>query len=230
MKTGAASVFAVVAIVLGGCAAVPQVPVALDQHALGAESGRMGVAMAPIPRVDTAFPGAGCLLCMATASVANASLTTHARTLPLEDLPNLKNDIADLLRKKGNDVTVIEEEVDLKKLSNLSSKGPNIAKKDFSPLQQKYHIDKLLVIEITSIGFVRDYSAYIPTSDPRSVLEGAGYIVNLKDHVYEWYVPVKIIKNAEQNWDEPPKFPGLTNAYFQSLETGKDSFLAPFKN
>jgi hypothetical protein len=59
------------------------------------------------------------------------------------------------------------------------------------------------------------------------LLQGVGYIVNLKNNTYEWYLPVLVTKAADQNWDEPPKFPGLTNAYFQALEIGKDSFLRP---
>jgi len=113
-------------------------------------------------------------------------------------------------------------------LSDYGTKGPNIAKKDFSALQKKYKVDRLLVIEIASLGFVRTYSAYIPTSDPKGVLQGSGYIVNLNSNTYEWYLPVNISKSADKNWDEPPKFPGLTNAYFQVLELGKDAFLQPF--
>jgi hypothetical protein len=87
-----------------------------------------------------------------------------------------------------------------------------------------------LVISITSLGFLRTYSAYIPTSPPKGLLEGVGYMVNLKTNNYEWYERVTIIKSADGNWDEPPQFPGLTNAYFQTLELGKDSFLRTFGN
>jgi hypothetical protein len=55
-------------------------------------------------------------------------------------------------------------------------------------------------------------------------------VVNLKTNAYEWFMPVNILKSAEQKWDEPPKYPGLTNAYFQALELGRDSFLKPFGN
>jgi len=85
-----------------------------------------------------------------------------------------------------------------------------------------------LVIDITALGFTRTYSAYIPTSDPKSLLRGAGYMVNLSNNTYEWYLPVVVSKGADRNWDEPPKFPALTNAYFQGLELGKDRFLEPF--
>lgn len=221
-------IIAAIVVFLTGCASAPQQPVSLTHESINSQSGRIGVAMTALPKIDTHLPGADCLLCMAAASIANSSLTTYTKTLSYEDLPKLKIEIANMLRKKGVDVTVIEEDLNVKDLKDFSSKEPNFARKDFSPLSKKYNIDKLLVIDITAIGFIRTYSAYVPTSDPKGQLQGAGYIVNLKNNAYDWYLPVSVVKSADQNWDEPPKFPGLTNAYFQSLEIGKDSFLKPF--
>lgn len=171
--------------------------------------------------------GADCLLCYAAASLATSSLSTHAATLPLEDLPKLKADAAAALRKKGLDVVVIEEDLKLADLPAFSSQQPNTARKNFSSLRDKYKLDKLLVIDITRLGFQRNYSGYVPTSDPKGVIWGSGYIVNLQTHALEWYQPVEILKSAEGKWDEPPKFPGLSNAYFQALELGRDSFIKP---
>lgn len=228
MKISFGLILGAVALITSGCASVPQQPVSLSHNAIGSQAGRIGVAMTALPKHDTRLPGADCLLCLAAASIANSSLTSHTKTLPYEDLPKLKNKVADLLSKKGSNVTVIEEDLDVKSLKDFSSKEPNAAKKDFSPLRQKYNIDKLLVINITGIGFIRTYSAYIPTSDPQALLEGTGYLVDLDNNTYDWYQTVSITKGADQAWDEPPKFPGLTNAYFQALETGKDRFLEPF--
>lgn len=227
MKIRFGLILAVFSIFAGGCASVPQQPVSLSHDAVGAQAGRIGVAMTALPKLDTQVPGASCLLCLAAASMANSSLTAHAQMLPYEDLQKLKNEVATLLRKKGANVTVIEEDLNIKALPDIGANGPNVTRKDFSPLQKKYKIDKLLVIDITALGFIRTYSAYLPTSDPKGMLQGTGYIVNLKNNTYEWYMPVFITKSADQNWDEPPKFPGLTNAYFQALEIGKDSFLQP---
>ncbi len=218
-----------VAIVLGGCATTPQQSVPLDQNTLVSRESRLGVAMTALPKVDTHLRGADCLLCMAVASGVNSTLTPYTQTLPYEDLPKLKNDVAELIRRKGTNATVIAEDLKIDALRDFDAKGPNIARKDFSSLKKQYNIDKLLVIDITAIGMLRTYSAYIPTSDPKGVLEGTGYIVNLSSNTYEWYMPVNVVKSTDNKWDEPPKFPGLTNAYFQALEIGKDRFLKPFE-
>lgn len=221
-------IFLALAFVLGGCAGPKQLPVDLDQDSLATKSGRIGVASTALPKVDTYLPGAGCLLCYAVAAAANSSLTTYANTLPYEDLPKLKDLIADQLRKKGLQVVVIPEDIKIDALEDYKSETPNTARKNYSPLQKKYNIDRVLVVSIQSLGFIRTYSSYVPTSDPKGTLEGTGYIVNLTNNLYEWYLPVNITRSADKNWDEPPKFPGLTNTYFQVLELGKDAFLGPF--
>ena len=216
-------------VLLSACATPPQPPIQLSADSVAGTKGRIGVAMTELPKVETHFPGAGCLLCMATASIANSALTTHTQTLPYEDLPKLKTEIAELLRKKGADVVVIPEPVLVNSLPELrSSNSPNMARKDFASLRQKYQIEKLVVIDIVMLGMLRPYSAYVPASDPKGVLQGTGYLVNLSNNTYEWFLPVNITKSADKSWDEPPKFPGLTNAYFQSIELGRDSFLGPF--
>lgn len=184
--------------------------------------------MTTIPKVDTHFPGAGCLLCLAAASMANSSLTEHTKSLGNEDLADLKNETASLLRKRGAKVTVIAEAIQIDKVPTANLKGPNVAIKDFSAFQKKYDIDKLLVIEITQIGFIRNYSSYIPTSEPKGALVGKGYMVNLASNTYDWFQPVNVLKSADGAWDEPPKFPGLSNAYFQALELGKDEIRKSF--
>lgn len=223
-------VLSIVSIFIGGCVTAPQTPIDLSKDTLTPNSGRVGVAMTALPKVDTHIVGAGCLLCILAANAANSTLTTHAQTLPYEDLPKLKDNISDLLRKRGANAIVIGESIDMESLSDYATDGPNIARKNYAPLKQKYQIDKLLLINVKALGFYRTYSSYFPTSDPKGVFQGTGFIVNLNNNSYEWYLPVDFTKSSDGTWDEPPNFPGLTNAYFQALELGKDSFLKPFKN
>jgi hypothetical protein len=227
MRWNLAAATAVLGIFLSGCAIKPQQPVALNQDALSAKSGKVGVAMSALPKVDTYFPGAGCLLCYAFASASNASLTKHAETLSHDELSALKEDVAAALRKKDVDVVVIKEPVDLKSLPDVRTEVATTARKDFSSLRTKLAVDKLLIIDVPLVGYVRSYSSYVPTSDPKATVTGSSYLVDLKTNTYSWYLPINISRSADGKWDEPPKFPGLTNAYFQALEAGRDSVLKP---
>ena len=215
-------------LVFTGCATAPQQPIAFshDSYANG-KPVKIGVVMTALPKIDTQFPGAGCLLCYVAAATANSTLTSYTHTLTLEDLPNLRAQAVDVLMKKGINAVAIDNNIDITKLPKSHTDGPNLTKKDFSSLKAKYNVDKLLVIDITSLGFVRTYASYIPTSDPKAELSGTGYIVDLSTNTLEWYDPVSVVKSADGNWKEPPKFPGLTNAYYQTIELGKDGFLKP---
>lgn len=230
MSTRRVALVLIIAGLLAACAGVPQAPVPLAKEALSTQGSRIGVAMTVLPKVDSHLPGADCLLCMAFASAANSALTAHFRTLPHEDLPKLKSEIADLLKKKGNEVVLIDADIALDSLPKARAQQPNFAAHDFSALGQKHNVDRLLVVDIHTLGVLRTYSAYISTADPKAVLRGRGYIVNLKSGALEWYAPVEVLKSADTKWDEPPKFPGLTNAYFQALELGRDGFLKPFQD
>jgi hypothetical protein len=216
------------AIVTVSCASVPQPPLSFTQQSVGAQAGKVGVVMTALPKVDTQFPGAFCLLCLATASLANTTLTSYANTLPYEDIPKFKQMVADSLKKRGTDVLLIEESLDLSTLDSSSDSTPNMALKRFGPLQQKYNVDRLVVIDIGALGFERPYAAYVPTGDPKAYLRGSGYLVNLRNNMLEWFYPLNVNKGTDKTWDEPPKFPGLTNAYFQVLEIAKDNLLKEF--
>lgn len=212
---------------LAGCASTPQAPVTFSVTKFADPNIRVGVAMTPPKRADTYFPGANCLLCMAAASAMNSSLTTYTQALPVDEVATLKSEIAALLRKKGATVKIIDEAIDIDGLPKSSLDGTNLAKKDYRQFKTKYDIDKLYVINIQTIGMLRTYSAYFPTSEPKAVITGSGFIVNLADNSYDWFEPINILRAAEGKWDEPPKFPGLTNAYFQAIEAGKDNLKKP---
>jgi hypothetical protein len=229
MRKLLAATLALSILFLGGCAGTPQNVVPLDEAVATFKSGKVGIAMLDIPKPDTQFPGASCLLCLAAASIANSSLTDYVRTLQQDDLPKLKEELATILRNKGSTVVELPSSFSLASLPDSSNKEPNTAKKDFASLSAKYGIDKLILLNVTRVGVVRDYAAYFPTSAPKANIEGLGYLVNLSTNKYEWYQPVSIVKGVDGSWDEAPKFPGVTTAYFEAIELSKDEFLKPFK-
>lgn len=214
---------------LTGCASKPQLPVQLKEGALKPNAGVVGVAMTAVPKVDTQFPGAGCLLCMAAASAMNSSLTDHVRTLPPEDVASLKERAAGLIQAKGAKSVVISTTLQIDALPDFSGTEPNAARKDFRALRDKLQIDKLMVIQVDNIGVHRNYSAYVPTAEPKAVFNGKALLVDLKTNTLEWYHSFNVVKAADGAWDESPKFPRLTNAYFQALEMGKDEALRPLQ-
>jgi hypothetical protein len=217
------------AFFLSGCAGIKQPNVGLSVEKISSPTVRVGVAISPLPKIDTFFPGADCLLCMAAASIANSSLTKYTQTLPNDDLSSLGSEVVELLRKMGADAKLIPENINIDSLAQWNPETVNFAKKNFMPLKEKYGIDKLVFINIYSVGMMRTYASYFPTSTPKASISALGVMVNLNDNTYDWYAPMLVQKATDGDWDEPPKFPGLTNAYFQAVEQFKDGAKKPFK-
>lgn len=218
-------------LILVGCASAPQLPVNLagDYFSGTAKTGRIGVVMAELPKPDTEFPGAGCLLCIAVASGMHSSLTTQVRTLSTDELKPLKADLVTLLKQRGLDAVAIDEPVKVRDLPDFKSAEPNsFSRKDFSALKARHQVDRLLVVDIRSLGVWRSYSAYVPADLPRAVVNGEAYLLDLSTHRYEWLQPIAINRAAEGAWDEPPKFPGLSSAYYQALDSAMDEVKRPF--
>lgn len=214
-------------LILGGCATTPQQPISLAEGAI-IDTSTVGIVVSPIPKTQTAYPGAGCLLCLATASAMNSSLSDHISTLSAEDLKQVSIILHENLEKMGHQPVLIEEPFDVQGLEKLDSKEPDTAKFNFSRYGERYDVDFLLVIQLDFVGVQRNYASYIPKGDPQAVVMGVAYMVNLENHQYLWYKPLQIFQSAEGEWDEPPAFPGMTNAFYQALERAIDAVNEPF--
>jgi hypothetical protein len=216
---------------LAGCASTVQPPVNLapDYFSSGkAKQGRVGVVMAELPKPDTEFPGASCLLCLAVANGMHSTLSKEVQAFSTAELKPLPADVVSLLRKQGLDAVLIDEPLKIEALPDLGGDPLNKSRKSFATVKAKHNVDRLLVIHFTALGVWRSYSAYVPTDVPRAILNGTASMIDLGTHSLEWYLPMSISRAADGNWDEPPKYPGLTNAYYQLLETGMDNVKKPF--
>lgn len=228
MRLSVLGAWGLVVALLGGCAAPVQPPVGLASDYFSARSGRIGVAISELPAPDTAFPGADCLLCLAAASVANRELTTAVASWSTEDLKALKAELVAALSARGQQAQAIDEPLKMDAVPDRKDAEPGFARKDYAALGQRAGVQRLLVVDVGALGAWRNYAAYIPSGPPRAVFKAQAYIVDLATHKLEWYQRFDLARVAEGNWDEPPKFPGLTNAHFQVLEEAKDAIKRPF--
>ncbi|MCP4268330.1 MAG: hypothetical protein GY777_22605, partial [Candidatus Brocadiaceae bacterium] len=181
-----------------------------------------------VPATNMYMPGADCLLCIATAHAMNASLDNVVESWVPDDFSLVESQLVKKLQEKGVAVVPIDGDINLTSLPKYRSEVANSTKHNFSSLAEKYDINQLLFIEIKRIGVVRRYAAYVPTSDPLATIQGVAYLVDLTSNTYKWYMPINLYKAADGNWDEAPEFPGLTNAFFQLVETSREMILREF--
>ena len=211
-----------VGLFLQGCASPPQTPIALNSDFYKPGGGKVVVALSEVPKPDTAFPGADCLLCLGVASAMHSTLTTAVQSWPVDDWLALGPELQGLLKSKGQTVELSATPFKRDAFPQRSDAKPGESRFDFRALKASSGADKALVVRVHALGIWRNYSAYIPTGVPRAVLKGDVLIVDLNTQQLEWYEPFDLSQSADGNWDEPPKFAGLANAYFQVIERGKD--------
>jgi hypothetical protein len=214
---------------LSGCATVVNNPVPLANESISASGGKIGVAMSKIPAPNTYFPGATCLLCIGVAEMAHNKMSALVKTLPTQELAALKEAVFAQLKQRGANVVLISEEINAGDLPVNSATGENLPRQDFRALKAKYGIDRIFLVSIDSFGVFRPYASYIPTGVPIAELIGSANIIDLTSNTYNWHLPLRTQRTAEGVWDEPPKFPGLTNAFYQVIELTKDAVLVPIK-
>jgi len=209
-----------------GCASVPpQQVVDLNFNNIPKQQ-KIGVYFSPLPKISTSFPGANCLLCVGVASVAHSSLTKQVETFKAEELPKTADKIIQQLKAKGYEVVVIDALE--KKLPKIKPIAGSTINRNYAAYKTKYGVDQLLVVDFTGLGVVRQYSSYVPVGLPYVSVSAQFYMIDLAQNNYNFYSPLVIMKNAEGEWDAPPSFPGITNAFYQSEEEAIDFLIKPF--
>ena len=220
------ALLSVMVLIVSGCAVAPQAPISLGNDYFKPRGDTIGVAISAIPKPSVEYPGADCLLCLMTASIANKSLADAVPGWPTDDLGSLKAELVTMLSRRGQTTRGIDAPINVADLPDRKDAQPGFARKDFSSFKAR-GVERLLVVDITRVGVWRNYAAYVPTGAPRAILKAEAYIVDLATHRLDWYQVVDLSRVSEGNWDEPPKFPGLANAYFQVIEQGKTAIKQP---
>ncbi len=220
------SLFLLTALLSVGCASV-QKPIAVEDG-LYTKANKVVVVMEPIPDPTTHFPGADCLLCMATAEGLHMTLGDHAETLDGAEFKLSKSELAGHLKEKGVDAIVLDDPLVVKDLPKIKAEGENAVPRDFSEVASPHDGTHVLVISVSRIGISRAFASYVPTEDPVAIVEGIGYLIDVRDNTYDWYQPFKVVKGVEGEWDQPPDFPKLTNAFYQVLAEARDEILGNF--
>lgn len=219
---------AICVLFVTGCASVPQQSsVNLDLNLIPKEQ-KIGLYVSPIPKITTWFPGANCLLCMGAASLANSSLTKQVETFQAEELAKTQAAITQQLKAKGYDVVVISSLIPEKKLAKIKPAVGSTIAKNYSAYKTQHGVDQLLVVNFSTVGVVRQYSSYIPNGAPQATVAAQFYMIDVARNAYNLYSPINIVKSADGEWDAPPVFPAMTNAFYQSEEEAVDLLKKPF--
>lgn len=221
-KTIKSALIVTLALVLTACGSTPQPTVQLQSNQVGTDK---KVAFVYVEPEDTAATthiyGAGCLLCYGVASALTSSLDKHLEgTIDATELNALKDLVIQEYRQYNSDMQVVTLNTPINKLKKFKGEL-GFAEKDFRPLKDTLNADVLVVFELYEHGAYRSFSEYIPNGDPQGYVSGKLYTVDLSTNAYIQYLVIDQKVQPEGLWDEPPTFPGVTNAYYQAIENAK---------
>lgn len=217
----------ILSVFAAGCATVPQQSTVEFNSANLKAGQKVGVYISQMPKITTQFPGANCLLCLGVASAAHSGLTKQVESFKPEALVKVPDVINNHLKSKGVEVVKINELI--KKLPKVKPAAGSTLAKDYRPYKTQFGIDLLLVVNYQQVGVNRPYNAYVPVAVPHASIVAEFYVVDIETNTYFAYAPINLTKQPDGNWDVSPKYPAVTNAFFQLEEQAAEQLLKSFK-
>ncbi|MCU7842227.1 MAG: hypothetical protein KZQ93_00145 [Candidatus Thiodiazotropha sp. (ex Monitilora ramsayi)] len=220
-------------LLLAGCATTPQSPVSMKETYWEQQNQRLGIFFQPTQTPQLHTEGDVRLLDYAIISAAMSSVKSHFADLDMSDYELLSDDINKHFSQGGKAVKVISDDLKVDDLPSFSDPNTKdkiyFSRKDYSNLKKKLEIDQLLIIKTKRVGLARPYAGFVPMGDPRAIFEIEGELVDLNNNQLIWYQTITRANFSTGNWDEPPTFPGLTNAFYASLEAVKQEVMTHFE-
>lgn len=216
------TIVTVLTLLLAACGSTPQPTVALQSNNVGADKKVVFAYVGPEDANGTThIYGASCLLCYGVAAGLTSSLDTHLETtVDASELEAIRDLVISEYRQHNNDISVVTLDTKVSKLKKF--KGDlGFAPKDFRPFADKFDADVLVLLELTEHGAYRSFSGYIPNGDPQGYVRGLLSTIDLKTNAYIQYLVIDEKVQPDGEWDEPPTFPNVTNAYYQAIENVK---------
>lgn len=210
-------------LTLTGCSVAPQQPdLALNTDILSQQETKIGIHFVePEDKATTHIWGANCLLCYGVASALTQGLDDHLeQEISTEELDNIKELVLAKYSARFPNVKMVELSTPVKELKDFKEQL-GFAKKDFTVVKGEHDIDVLVIMHVRGYGAFRSFSNYIPNGDPQGYLAGWLYSVDLNTNAYIQYLSLDEKVQPSGVWDQPPKYPSVTTAYYQAVENVK---------
>lgn len=217
-------------LILSGCTASPPQPnVSLNTNLLAREDVKVGIYYAaPEDKATTHIWGANCLICYGVASALTGGLDTHLEsTISTEELDAIKELVHSKYSARFNNVRMVDLPAPLKEMKDFKDQL-GFPEKDFRGLRESLDVEVLVIVQIGSHGAYRSFSNYIPNGDPQGYIGGLLYSVDLNTNAYLQYLSIDEKVQPTGEWDEPPRYPSVTTAYYQAVENAKQKIEKSF--
>ncbi len=208
-----------------GCAV--QKPVSLDNSFWEKKEARVGIAVAEIPRPSAEVESTqGPLGGVISQGIADDVV----RRLEKEDFSRIykvRGKLEEVLKAKGLNPSIIFDPIVIDRFPKREG-SDGYAERDYSALGAVAQAQYLLLVQIQSIGTIRGYVSFLPTTSPSGYFVAVGQLVDLKTQKLLWHKGVRIRRPSRGEWDQPPDFANLTAAVHQAVDSGIDMLVLDF--
>jgi len=229
MNTLRAYIVVASVILISGCVTAPQVPVSLSDTYWEKTGKKLGLIIGPIEKPGLYMEGDVRLLDYAINAGAMSSVTSHFESLDTSDYEKINKEVRDIFTARGMLVVNFPKEEKINDLPDFTDPNEKdtvyFSRKDYMGYKEKYGVENVLSITPVRIGVARPYHGFIPTGNPRAVFELKVEMVDLATNGLLWYSNIDTANHSTGNWDEPPAYPGLTNAFYASMATAKQTII-----
>ncbi|WP_413616563.1 hypothetical protein MRB56_11305 [Halomonas cupida] len=203
----------------------------MDQSAWQEKHGRIGIATSVITQPVLYKTGNQELRDrMISSGMTSGLLEVMQAWDSQQALKELPQTLAASLEEQGYDTVVIPEPLKEDDFAEAASRQDGYEYLDLEPLKTRYQIDKLVWVYIGAHGLSRKYYRFIPISEPKAIVNYLSLVIDLDDNRYLLYQPGSVEQVAEGEWDQPPLYPRLAEAYSKAIEQARQDILAEFQN
>jgi hypothetical protein len=176
----------------------------------------MAIAIVKLPEADHLMLGNQGLLDIAINSGNAAEMVKQLKNIDISSYAKMTEEVAATLQEKGFNVVTITDQIDVEKLEDFEpsseKEGVYYASKDYRKLKDELKADRLLLVQVMTVGTERSYYGFIPTSPPAAQASVRMQIIDLNNARLLWRDNLKEVVAVQDPWDQPPSFPNVTAA------------------
>ncbi|MEO6919500.1 MAG: hypothetical protein ABI171_10890 [Collimonas sp.] len=224
-------IFLLAVTVLSGCAVI-QKPIPSSAQIFSTPESSVAVAIGKLPEPDMSMMGAQGLLDLMINKANAKPIVERLQQQDFSAVKKLSEDFTKGLEDRQIKVVVVPGALDTTTLQKFTEgSGDGVALLDYRPLAKQYGVDRLLLIQPTWLGTMRNYHGFIPLGAPVGYVAIIGQLVDLRTNRLQWYSPIVISTPVTGKWDDAPNYDNLMKAVDESTRNAtvkiREAFFVP---
>ena len=164
------------------------------------------------------------------AGVMQSQLMAHMKTLELDEFYGAFADLRLAFEQQGIEVLPQRVIIDYDNLQTKSARnGSGKPTKDFSYYDREYNADLIVMVKVERAGVERAYFGFVPLGSPDAVFSFKVIVVDPSNNDVVSNFSYKAEVDIEGEWDSPPGYRELSEAFYAAQNRAKDKLIEVVK-